>query len=163
MMKSMKTKLAKIGKRDPNLKRLEKAVQKLDKISADVTPFFLLLESAKQEQKEQEVDFYEARQTGSLPTTNVLFGRGEVKEYVTQWLKKLSNEHQDRNISLLSIVGHGCLFTFTVIYSFLLYTFCTTPLTSYLFCHMCRKALLLFSNFSNSFCLSSSLGRVVRS
>ncbi|PKU73589.1 Putative disease resistance protein RGA4 [Dendrobium catenatum] len=107
MMKSMKKKLAKIGKRDPNLKRLEKAVQKLDKISADVTPFFLLLESAKQEQKEQEVDFYKTRQTGSLPTTNVLFGRGEAKEYVTQWLKKLSNEHQDRNISLLSIVGHG--------------------------------------------------------
>ncbi|KAI0529656.1 hypothetical protein KFK09_002210 [Dendrobium nobile] len=107
MMKSMKTKLNKIGKRDPNLKRLEKAVQKLDKVSADVTPFFLLLESAKQEQKEQEVDFYKTRQTGSLPTTNVLFGRGEAKEYVTQWLKKLSNEHQDRNISLLSIVGHG--------------------------------------------------------
>ncbi|KAI0529647.1 hypothetical protein KFK09_002201 [Dendrobium nobile] len=107
MMKSMKTKLAKIGKRDPNLKRLEKAVQKLDKVSADVTPFFLLLESAKQEQKEQEVDFYKTRQTGSLPTTNVLFGRGEAKEYVTQWLKKLSNEHQDGNISLLSIVGHG--------------------------------------------------------
>ncbi|KAL0921643.1 hypothetical protein M5K25_008737 [Dendrobium thyrsiflorum] len=111
IMKSMKKRLVKIGKRalkrDPILKRLGEAVQKLDKVSADVTPFFLLLNSMRQEQKEQEVDFYKARETGSLPTTNDLIGRGEAKEFVTQWLKKLSNEHQDRNISLLSIVGHG--------------------------------------------------------
>ncbi|KAI0513958.1 hypothetical protein KFK09_009990 [Dendrobium nobile] len=110
-LKSMKKKLAKFGKRalkrDPNLKRLEEAVQKLDEVSADVTTFLLLLDSAKQEQKEQEVAFYKTRETGSLPTTNNLIGRGEAKEFVTQWLKKLSNEHRDRNISLLSIVGHG--------------------------------------------------------
>ncbi|KAH0463017.1 hypothetical protein IEQ34_007599 [Dendrobium chrysotoxum] len=104
-------KILKIGecviKRDPNLKRLEEVVQKLDKVSADVTTFLHLLDSAKQEQKEQEVDFYKARETGSLPTTNDLIGRGEAKEFVTQWLKKLSNEHRDRNISLLCIVGHG--------------------------------------------------------
>ncbi|PKU72516.1 Putative disease resistance protein RGA4 [Dendrobium catenatum] len=58
IMKSMKKKLVKIGnrviKRDPNLKRLEEAVQKLDEVSADVTNFLHLLDSAKQEQKEQE-------------------------------------------------------------------------------------------------------------
>ncbi|PKU76948.1 Putative disease resistance protein RGA4 [Dendrobium catenatum] len=110
-----KKKLAKFGKRalkrDPNLKRLVKAVQKLDKVSADVTTFLNLLDSAKQEQKEQEVDFYKARETGSLPTTNDLIGRGEAKEFVMQWLRKPSNEHRGtdlyRNISLLSIVGHG--------------------------------------------------------
>ncbi|XP_028551323.1 uncharacterized protein LOC114579813 [Dendrobium catenatum] len=73
-------KILKIGerviKRDPNLKRLEEAVQKLDKVSADVTTFLRLLDSVKQEQKEQEVDFYKARETGSLPTTNDLIGRG---------------------------------------------------------------------------------------
>ncbi|XP_020695338.1 uncharacterized protein LOC110108847 [Dendrobium catenatum] len=55
-------KFFKIGERllkmDPNLKRLEEAVQKLDKVSADVTAFLHLLDSAKQEYKEQEVDFY---------------------------------------------------------------------------------------------------------
>ncbi|KAL0921642.1 hypothetical protein M5K25_008736 [Dendrobium thyrsiflorum] len=108
------SKLIKIGKRalkiDPNLKRLEEAVQKLDKVSADVSIFLHLLDSAKQEQKEQEVDFYRTRETGSLPK-NDLIGRGEHKESVVQWLRKPSNEHRGtelyRNISLLSIVGHG--------------------------------------------------------
>ncbi|XP_028555366.1 disease resistance protein RGA2-like [Dendrobium catenatum] len=107
-------KILKIGervlKRDPNLKRLEEAVQKLDKVSADVTTFLRLLDSTKQEQKEQEVDFYKTRETGSLPT-NDLIGRGDAKEFVMQWLRKPSNEHRGtdlyRNISLLSIVGHG--------------------------------------------------------
>ncbi|KAL0904385.1 hypothetical protein M5K25_026483 [Dendrobium thyrsiflorum] len=107
-------KILKIGQRvlksDPNLKRLEEAVQKLDKVSADVTNFLHLLDSAKQEQKEQEVDFYKTRETGSLPK-NDLIGRGKDKESVVQWLRKPSNEHRGtdlyRNISLLSIVGHG--------------------------------------------------------
>ncbi|KAH0463572.1 hypothetical protein IEQ34_008154 [Dendrobium chrysotoxum] len=114
MMKSMKKRLVKIGKRalkrDPNLKRLEEAMQKLDKVSADVTTFLHLLDSAKQEQKEQELDFYKTRETGSLPK-NDLIGRGKDKESVVQWLRKPSNEHRGtdlyRNISLLSIVGHG--------------------------------------------------------
>ncbi|KAI0513991.1 hypothetical protein KFK09_010023 [Dendrobium nobile] len=108
-------KILKIGerllKRDPNLKRLEEAVQKLDKVSADVTTFLYLLDSTKQELKEQEVDFYRARETGSLPTTNDLIGRSKDKDSVMQWLRKPSNEHRGtdlyRNISLLSIVGHG--------------------------------------------------------
>ncbi|KAL0920668.1 hypothetical protein M5K25_009823 [Dendrobium thyrsiflorum] len=58
----------------PNLKRLEEAVQKVDKVSAAVTTFLPLLDSAKQEQKEQEVDFYKTRETGSLPR-NDLIGR----------------------------------------------------------------------------------------
>ncbi|XP_020688066.1 disease resistance protein RGA2-like [Dendrobium catenatum] len=109
-------KILRIGERglqrDPNLnlKRLEEAVQKLDKVSADVTTFLHLLDSAKQEHKEQEVDFYKTRETGSLPK-NDLIGRGKDKESVLQWLKKPSNEHRGtdfyRNISLLSIVGHG--------------------------------------------------------
>ncbi|KAL0920660.1 hypothetical protein M5K25_009810 [Dendrobium thyrsiflorum] len=97
-------------KMDPNLKRLEKAVKKLDKVSADVTTFLHLLDSAKQEQKEQEVDFYRTRETGYLPK-NDLIGRGEEKELVMEWLRNPSNEPQGsdlyRNISLLSIVGHG--------------------------------------------------------
>ncbi|KAH0463164.1 hypothetical protein IEQ34_007746 [Dendrobium chrysotoxum] len=76
-------KILKIGervlKRDPNLKRLEEAVQKLDKVSADVTTFLHLLDSAKQEQKEEEVDFYKTRETGSLPK-NDLIGRRKEKE-----------------------------------------------------------------------------------
>ncbi|KAL0920704.1 hypothetical protein M5K25_009866 [Dendrobium thyrsiflorum] len=107
-------KILKIGerglKRDPNLKRLEEAVQKLDKVSADVTTFLHLLDSAKQEQKAQDVDFYKARETGALPT-NDLIGRGKEKELVMEWLRNPSNEHHGtdlyRNISLLSIVGHG--------------------------------------------------------
>ncbi|KAI0514012.1 hypothetical protein KFK09_010045 [Dendrobium nobile] len=108
-------KILKIGerviKRDPNLKRLEEAVHKLDKVSADVSTFLHLLDSTKQEQKEQEVDFYKARETGSLPTTNDLIGRGKDKESVVLWLRKPSNEPRTTdlygNISLLSIVGHG--------------------------------------------------------
>ncbi|KAL0918812.1 hypothetical protein M5K25_010851 [Dendrobium thyrsiflorum] len=107
-------KILKIGervlKRDPNLKRLEEAVQKLDKVSADVTTFLHLLDSSKQEQKEKEVDFYKTRETGSLPK-NDLIGRGKDKEFVMKWLRLPSNEHRGtdlyRNISLLSIVGHG--------------------------------------------------------
>ncbi|KAL0920682.1 hypothetical protein M5K25_009841 [Dendrobium thyrsiflorum] len=107
------SKILKIGdsglKRDPNLKRLEEAVQKLDKVSADVTTFLHLLDGAKQEQKAQDVDFYKARETGSLPK-NDLIGRGKDKEFVMQWLRKPSNDPRTtwyRNISLLSIVGHG--------------------------------------------------------
>ncbi|KAI0530479.1 hypothetical protein KFK09_000023 [Dendrobium nobile] len=95
---------------DPNLKRLEEAVQKLDQVSADVTNFLYLLDSAKKEQKEQEVDFYKTRETGYLPK-NDLIGRRKEKELVMEWLRNLSNEHQGtdlyRNISLLCIVGHG--------------------------------------------------------
>ncbi|KAI0514115.1 hypothetical protein KFK09_010149 [Dendrobium nobile] len=95
---------------DPNLKRLEDAVQKLDKVSADVTTFLNLLNSAKQEHKEQEVDFYKTRETGSLPKNN-LIGRSKEKELVMEWLRNPSNDYQTtdlyRNISLLCIVGHG--------------------------------------------------------
>ncbi|KAH0463611.1 hypothetical protein IEQ34_008193 [Dendrobium chrysotoxum] len=66
---------------DPTLKRLEEAVQKLDKVSADVTTFLHLLDSAKQEHKAQEVDFYKARETGSLPKNDHI-GRGKDKELV---------------------------------------------------------------------------------
>ncbi|KAH0461823.1 hypothetical protein IEQ34_009398 [Dendrobium chrysotoxum] len=106
-------KILKIGerafKRDPNLKRLEEAVQKLDKVSADVTTFLHLLDSAKQEQKEQEVDFYKTRETGYLPK-NDLIGRRKEKELVMEWLRNPSNKYQTilyGNISLLCIVGHG--------------------------------------------------------
>ncbi|XP_020691537.1 putative disease resistance protein RGA3 [Dendrobium catenatum] len=107
-------KIFKIGERvlkmDPNLKRLEEAVQKLDKVSADVTTFLHLLDSAKQEQKEQEVDFYKTRETGYLPK-HVLIGRRKEKELLMEWLRNPSNEHRGsdlyRNISLLSIMGHG--------------------------------------------------------
>ncbi|XP_028549133.1 putative disease resistance protein RGA3 [Dendrobium catenatum] len=107
-------KIFKIGERllkmDPNLKRLEEAVQKLDKVSADVTTFLHLIDSAKQEYKEQEVQFYKTRETGYLPK-NDLIGRGKDKEVVMEWLRNPSNEHRGtdlyRNISLLSIVGHG--------------------------------------------------------
>ncbi|KAH0452848.1 hypothetical protein IEQ34_017172 [Dendrobium chrysotoxum] len=112
IVKSMKKKLVKIGKRalkiDPNLKRLEEAVQKLDEVSADVTNFLKLLEGAKQGQ-EPEVDFYRTRETGYLPKYD-LIGRRKDMELVLQWLRKPSNEPQTtryRNISLLSIVGHG--------------------------------------------------------
>ncbi|KAL0920618.1 hypothetical protein M5K25_009764 [Dendrobium thyrsiflorum] len=68
---------------------------------------FLESGSAKQEQQH---DLSEARETGSLPT-NDLIGRGEAKEFVMQWLRKPSNEPRTtdwyRNISLLCIVGHG--------------------------------------------------------
>ncbi|KAL0924320.1 hypothetical protein M5K25_005136 [Dendrobium thyrsiflorum] len=102
-------KIRKAGKRalkiDPNLKRLEEVVQKLDKVSAGVSTFLHLLECTKQE---QQLELYKARETGSLPR-NDLIGRGKDKEFVLQWLRKPSNEHQGthlyRNIFLLSIVG----------------------------------------------------------
>ncbi|KAH0463422.1 hypothetical protein IEQ34_008004 [Dendrobium chrysotoxum] len=107
-------KIRKVGERalkiDPNLKRLEEVVQKLDKVSAEVSTFLHLLESTKQQQQEQQRELYKARETGSLPR-NDLIGRGKDKEFVMQWLRKPSNEHRGtdlfRNISLLSIVGHG--------------------------------------------------------
>ncbi|KAI0502328.1 hypothetical protein KFK09_017276 [Dendrobium nobile] len=95
---------------DPHLKRLEDAVQKLDNVSADVTTFLHLLDSAKQEQEEQEVDFYKTRETGYLPT-NFLIGHHEEKECVMQWLRMPSNEPRTTDlygkVSLLSIVGYG--------------------------------------------------------
>ncbi|KAL0919593.1 hypothetical protein M5K25_011696 [Dendrobium thyrsiflorum] len=105
--------LKKIGKRalkiDGNLKRLEEVVQKLDKVSADVGNFLPLIESTKQELQEQQLELYKTRETGSMPK-NDLIGRGKDKEFVMQWLRKPSNEDRSslyRNMSLLSIVGHG--------------------------------------------------------
>ncbi|XP_020694278.2 disease resistance protein RGA2-like isoform X2 [Dendrobium catenatum] len=104
-------KILKVGegalKIGPNLKRLEEVMQKLDKVSAEVSTFLHLLESTKQEQQRE---LCKERKTGSLPR-NDLIGRGKDKEFVMQWLRKPSNEHPGtdlyRNISLLSIVGHG--------------------------------------------------------
>ncbi|KAH0468065.1 hypothetical protein IEQ34_003098 [Dendrobium chrysotoxum] len=42
-------------------------MQKLDKVSANVTTFLHLLVNVKQEQKEHESDFYKTCETGSLP------------------------------------------------------------------------------------------------
>ncbi|KAH0461880.1 hypothetical protein IEQ34_009455 [Dendrobium chrysotoxum] len=108
------SKICKVGERalkiDPNLKRLEEVVQKLDEVSAGVSTFLCVFDSTKQEQQEQQRELYKTRQTGSLPR-NDLIGRGKDKEFVMQWLRKQSNEHPGtdlyRNISLLSIVGHG--------------------------------------------------------
>ncbi|KAL0920676.1 hypothetical protein M5K25_009833 [Dendrobium thyrsiflorum] len=92
-------KILKIGqralKRDPNLKRLEEAVQKLDKVSADVTTFLHLLDSAKQEQKEQEVDFFKTRETGSLPKNDLIELRKE-KELVTTFLHLSDRAKQEQ-------------------------------------------------------------------
>ncbi|XP_028549015.1 putative disease resistance protein RGA4 [Dendrobium catenatum] len=111
IMKSMKKRLVKIGKRalkiDPNLKRLEEAVQKLYGVSTNVSSFLYLVKDAKQE---QQLELYRARETGSSPK-NDLIGRGKEKELVMEWLGNPSNEPRGsdlyRNISLLSIVGHG--------------------------------------------------------
>ncbi|KAH0461439.1 hypothetical protein IEQ34_009014 [Dendrobium chrysotoxum] len=50
-------------------------LQKLDKVSADVTTSLHLLVNVKQEQKEHESDFYKTCETGSLPK-NGLIGQG---------------------------------------------------------------------------------------
>ncbi|KAI0503603.1 hypothetical protein KFK09_014537 [Dendrobium nobile] len=114
IMKSMKKKLVKIGKRalkiDPNLKRLEEAVQKLYGVSTGVASFLYLVNNAKKEHQKQQLELHGARETGALPK-NDLIGRGKEKELVMEWLRNPSNEHPGtdlyRNISLLSIVGHG--------------------------------------------------------
>ncbi|KAH0463667.1 hypothetical protein IEQ34_008249 [Dendrobium chrysotoxum] len=119
IMKSTNKRLVKIAKRalkiDPNLNKLEAVVQKIDKVSTGVATFLHLINDAKQEHQEQQLELYRERQTGSLPKTD-LIGRGNDKEFVMQWLRKQSNgEHHAlvngtdlyRNISLLSIVGHG--------------------------------------------------------
>ncbi|KAI0513476.1 hypothetical protein KFK09_009499 [Dendrobium nobile] len=107
--------IIKIGKRalkiDPTLKRLEAAVQKLDKVTTTgVDTFLYLVKDAKQELLKQHLELHGARETGSLPK-NDLIGRGKDKEIVMEWLRNPSNEHRGtdlyRNISLLSIVGHG--------------------------------------------------------
>ncbi|KAL0906949.1 hypothetical protein M5K25_025485 [Dendrobium thyrsiflorum] len=78
-----------------------------DPISVEVSTFLHLLESTKQEQQRE---LYKARKSGALPKNN-LIGRDKYKEFVIQWLRMPSNEHPGtdlyRNISLLSIVGHG--------------------------------------------------------
>ncbi|KAL0928372.1 hypothetical protein M5K25_000248 [Dendrobium thyrsiflorum] len=108
-------KIFKIGervlKRDPNLKRLEEAVQKLDNVSTTgVDTFLHLVKDAKQEFQKQQLELHGARETGSSPK-NDLIGRSKEKEVVMEWLRNPSNEPQGtdlyRNISLLSIVGHG--------------------------------------------------------
>ncbi|KAH0463571.1 hypothetical protein IEQ34_008153 [Dendrobium chrysotoxum] len=107
----MKKRLVKIVKRalkiDPNLKRLEEAVQKLYRVSTNVASFLYLVKDAKQE---QQLQLYRARETGSSPK-NDLIGRGKEKKLVMEWLRNPSNEPRGsdlyRNISLLSIVGHG--------------------------------------------------------
>ncbi|KAL0920651.1 hypothetical protein M5K25_009801 [Dendrobium thyrsiflorum] len=115
IMKSMNKKLVKIGKRalkiDPTLKRLEEAVQKLFRVSTTgVDTFLRLVEHAKQEHQTQQLELHGARETGSFPK-NDLIGRGKEKELVMEWLRNPSNEARGtdlyRNISLLSIVGHG--------------------------------------------------------
>ncbi|KAH0463034.1 hypothetical protein IEQ34_007616 [Dendrobium chrysotoxum] len=114
IMKSMKKRLVKIGKRalkiDPNLKRLVEAVQKLYRVSTNVASFLYLVKDAKQEHQEQQLELYGARETGSWPK-NDLIGRRKEKELVMEWLRNTSNEPRGtglyRNISLLSIVGHG--------------------------------------------------------
>ncbi|KAI0514164.1 hypothetical protein KFK09_010198 [Dendrobium nobile] len=114
IMKYMKKRLVKIIKRalkiDPNLKRLDEAVQKLYRVSTNVASFLYLVKGAKQEHQEQQLELYRARETGALPK-NDLIGRLKEKKLVMDWLRNPSNEHQGtdlyRNISLLSIVGHG--------------------------------------------------------
>ncbi|KAL0928376.1 hypothetical protein M5K25_000253 [Dendrobium thyrsiflorum] len=115
IMKSMKKRLVKIVKRalkiDPTLKRLEEAVQELYRVSTTgVETFLRLAEQAKQEHQKQQHELHGAREEGYLPK-NDLIGRGKDKESVVQWLRNPSNEHRGtelyRNISLLSIVGHG--------------------------------------------------------
>ncbi|PKU87558.1 hypothetical protein MA16_Dca018089 [Dendrobium catenatum] len=58
IMKSMKKKLVKIGKRalkiDPNLKRLEDALQKLYGVSTDVDNFLYLVKDSKKELQKQQ-------------------------------------------------------------------------------------------------------------
>ncbi|KAI0514126.1 hypothetical protein KFK09_010160 [Dendrobium nobile] len=111
IMKYMKKRLVKIIKRalkiDPNLKRLDEAVQKLYRVSTNVASFLYLVKGAKQE---QQLELYRARETGSSPK-NDLIGRGKEKELVMEWLRNPSNEPREtdfyRNITLLSIVGHG--------------------------------------------------------
>ncbi|XP_020583435.1 putative disease resistance RPP13-like protein 1 [Phalaenopsis equestris] len=107
-------------KKDPNLERLEAVVKKLDTVSAQVSTFLDLVENKKQEQQEQqgqqelELQLRKDRETGCLPK-NVLIGRGEEKDFVIQWLRRPTNEDPThiasptlyKNISLLSIVGHG--------------------------------------------------------
>ncbi|KAI0502318.1 hypothetical protein KFK09_017265 [Dendrobium nobile] len=109
---SMKNFLEKFVKRafkwDPDLKRLEDAVQKLDKVSADVTTFLPLFDSAKQEEK---VDFIRTRESGYVQE-NYLIGRQKDLEFVMQWLIRMPSNNPRTtdlygNISLLSIVGHG--------------------------------------------------------
>ncbi|XP_020591553.1 putative disease resistance protein RGA3 [Phalaenopsis equestris] len=97
-------------RQDPNLERLETIVKKLDKVSAEVSTFFPLIEKAKQEQQELELQLCEDRKTGCLPQ-NDFIGRGEEKDFVMQWLRKPTNEDPThiasptlyKNISLLSI------------------------------------------------------------
>ncbi|KAH0463652.1 hypothetical protein IEQ34_008234 [Dendrobium chrysotoxum] len=113
IMKSINKRLVDIAKRalkiDPNLKRLEEVVQKLDKVSADVVIFLHLVNDSRQERQEQQLELYRARETGSNPTYDFI-GRGKEKDFVMKWLRKTSNEYQNtlyNNISLLSIVGQG--------------------------------------------------------
>ncbi|PKU62119.1 putative disease resistance protein RGA4 [Dendrobium catenatum] len=115
IMKSINKRLVKFAKRalkiDPNLKKLKAVVQKLNRVSTNVDTFLYLVRDLKQEHQEQQLK----RETGSLPT-NDLIGRDDQKDFVMQWLRKPSNEEHTalvngtdlyRNISLLSIVGHG--------------------------------------------------------
>ncbi|XP_020680840.2 putative disease resistance protein RGA3, partial [Dendrobium catenatum] len=115
IMKSTKKRLVKIGKRalkiDPNLKKLEAVVQKLNRVSTNgVYTFFHLVQHAKQELQKQQLELQGAREAGYLPKNDLIW-QDKDQESVVQWLRKPSNEHRGtdlyRNIFLLSIVGHG--------------------------------------------------------
>ncbi|KAL0928764.1 hypothetical protein M5K25_000685 [Dendrobium thyrsiflorum] len=78
---------------DPNLKRLEEVVQKLDRVSAGVATFLHLVKDAKQEHQEQQLELYRARETGSLPK-NDLIGRGKEKEFIDEVMLVSALQHQ---------------------------------------------------------------------
>ncbi|KAH0463274.1 hypothetical protein IEQ34_007856 [Dendrobium chrysotoxum] len=89
-MKSINKRLVQIAK------RALKIVQKLDKVSAGVATFLHLVQDAKQEYQEQQLDLYRARETGFLPKNDQI-GRGKEKEFVMKWLRKTSNQYGEEN------------------------------------------------------------------
>ncbi|KAH0462895.1 hypothetical protein IEQ34_007477 [Dendrobium chrysotoxum] len=115
IFKFMKKKVVKIGKRvlkiDRTLKRLEEAVQKLDEVSTTgVDTLLHLVKYERQELQNQQLDLHGVRETGPSPKS-ALNVRDKETKLVLEWVRNPSNEPRGtdlyRNISLLSIVGHG--------------------------------------------------------
>ncbi|XP_020582219.1 putative disease resistance protein RGA3 [Phalaenopsis equestris] len=79
---------------DPNWERLEEAVQKLDRVSAQVNTFLHLVEKKEKEQQVKDQQVCDDRASGSFPGP-VFIGREQ------------EGKPSDHNLSLLSVVGHG--------------------------------------------------------
>ncbi|WVZ94619.1 hypothetical protein U9M48_040488 [Paspalum notatum var. saurae] len=92
------------------LKRLQKAVEGLDKAASGIVSFLALANHLRGSTSSRQEDDSLNRETGSMVTARQFFGRQQDLEQVIGWLTKPSIGNaiiEENNLSVVSIVGHG--------------------------------------------------------